>query len=182
MPKPNNSSPSASASPLGRTRTPAGRFLRAVVTAGDELRARTQREEQAQCLLVVGDRGDGYRVVAVVFECAQVGAGPGQVTHRLALARERGHVQRRAAVGVARIDLGAGGHQGIDARRVPAPGRSVQAGVGGRLRRAGRALRRRRRRADQNGQHGCGPQPARPRTTPMAHGRILQPPPDAMPY
>ena len=103
---------------------------RAVVAAGDEPGAGTEREQGAQGFFIVGHRGDRDSVVAVVLPQAEIGAGRGERLDRLALARERGHMQWRAALAVAAIDVAAG--QGLaHGDQVAAMGCRMQPAVGG---------------------------------------------------
>ena len=107
---------------------------RAVVAAGHLGRARAQRQQQAQGLLVVRDRGDGHRVVAVAFQQVQVGAGLCQCPDGIALPGEGGDVQRRAPMRIARVEVGARRNQPGDPGGVAALSGGVQALVGRRLR------------------------------------------------
>jgi hypothetical protein len=81
---------------------------RAVVAAGHLPGAGAQLQQQAQRVFIVGHGGDGHGVVAVVLQQVERRARLGQQAGRLALAREGGHVQRRAAVGVAHVHVGPG--------------------------------------------------------------------------
>ena len=114
---------------------------RAVVAAGHQPGAGAQLQQHAQRLFVVGHGGDGDGVVAVVFQQAELRAGAGEPADRLALPRERGHVQRRAATAVARVDRGACGQQRAQRGQVAAVRGGMQAGVARRLLRRRRHLR-----------------------------------------
>ena len=81
-----------------------------------------------QRFLVVSHGGDGHRVIAITFQQRRVGAG-GEQAHSVALAREGSDVQRRAAVGPAGVEAGAGRLELAYCRRVSAPGSRVQPGV-----------------------------------------------------
>jgi hypothetical protein len=101
----------------------------AVVSAGGEPGARAFGQKGPQRLAVVGDGGDGHRVVTVVLERAQVGTGAGQRPDRGGVAGESRHVQGRAAVAVATIQLDPGGDQFRKGRQVAAMRGGVQSGI-----------------------------------------------------
>ena len=119
-----------------------------------------EREGDPQRGDVVGDGRDRHDVVAVVFERVRVGAGLGQRTHRVVLACERRDMQRRAAVGVARVDVAAAGRELRNRRAVSAVGGREQAAIRRGVRRCGRLL-------GESG--GAGEQKRRERS-PAQHG------------
>ena len=112
----------------------------AVVRAGHVLRARAAVERDLQHRHVVGDGGDRHDVVALRVERVRVGPAPHQHTPRLVLLAVGGHVERRAAVAVAKLAVGAGARAARSQRR-SRHGRGVQAGTRADLGLGGRDLR-----------------------------------------
>ena len=108
---------------LGMAEMRCGDQGRAVPAAGDVPGADAQRQRHLQRRDVVGYRGDGDDVIAVILQRIHIGAGGGQRAQGVMLACVSGHVQRRAAMAVAGIDrigVAASGQQRLDARRVAA--------------------------------------------------------------
>ena len=127
---------------------------RAVVAAGDELRAGAEFQQQRQRPFVVGHRCDRHRVVAVVLQRAEIGAGGGEAADRVGPTRVRRHVQRRPAISVARVDHGTRGQEPADRRSIATPRGLVQGRPGGAFRLARSDLRLR---GQHGGQRGATP-------------------------
>ena len=104
--------------------------------------------------MTVDHGGDGDDVVGVILQCIDVRAGRGQRAQRVLLARVGGHVQRRAAMAVARVDRihCAAGDQRLDARRVAALRGIEQSAVAHDIGGGGRHLRLERGRREACGQ------------------------------
>jgi hypothetical protein len=114
---------------------------RAIVTAGNLLRARAELQQQLERRHVIGDGGYRHRVVAVAFFGIEIGAGFRQRRNGVAMTAEGGDMQGRAAVSIPRVDIRTAGGQAADLARVAARSRTQQAGIGRDFARAGRDLR-----------------------------------------
>jgi len=113
---------------------------RAVVRARDVLRTPSQLQRDLQCGEIVRHRRNGDDVVAIVLERVRIGTCIDEGAHRAALRCVGGDVERRAAVAVPRLDIGALLRELPDRRRVAARGCGEEPGVGGALRGPGRNL------------------------------------------
>ena len=105
----------------------------AVVAAGDLPGAGTQSQQHAQRVLIVGYRGNGHAVIAVLVQQIDIGAGLHQRANRGVLSGEGRHMQRCAAVAVAGIEVGCGGNDFFNLGHIALVGGRVQAFVGGHL-------------------------------------------------
>jgi hypothetical protein len=118
---------------------------RAVIDAGDELRARAVLEERLHHRRVVAHGGDRHGVVALAVEKGGIGSCVAQQrAGGVAMALEGRDVQGRAVVAVARVRIGAGGRKSPDFRDAAASRRGVQIAIGSELGRARRRLCQRR--------------------------------------
>ena len=130
---------------------------------GVEARQPIEREQGAQCFLVVRDRGDGHAVVAIILQRVKIGAGLHERVNRLALAGESRDMERRAAVRVAGLDTRAACGQTADGGDIASLRCRVQPCVEGRFGFARWHLSLRRHRARQDDAENRTPDADQPR-------------------
>ena len=102
---------------------------RAVVTTGDLFRTGAQLQQHAQRADVVGHCRDGHRVIAIAFFRIDIGAGLDQRGDGIAVLLEGRHMQRRAAVAVTHVEVGAARGELFDFRRIAARRCREHAGI-----------------------------------------------------
>ena len=104
-----------------------------VIDAGNEIGPGALGDEQLDHIGVAVHGSDGKRVVFVVFQQCAVGAGLHEGSGCGKVARECCDHERRAAIGVADIDIRFPGDQPADLGSVAGLGGGVQSGKGGAL-------------------------------------------------
>jgi hypothetical protein len=117
----------------------------AVVAAGHQSRVGAVREQEAQRFHVIGHRGDGDAIVAIVLQQVDVGARVGERLDRRALPGEDGDMERRAAAPIPCVEVHPGSGKPVHFCDVALRGGGVQALVRGDFRRARWDLSGRRR-------------------------------------
>ena len=119
---------------------------RPIVVAGDRARIGAALDPDLEQLHVIVDGSDGQKVEALQVARVRIGAEPQQCAHRLVMLAVGGDDQRRAAVGVLKVDLLALSDQFFDLGYVAVGGGGVQAGIDAKL-----AIRRRHLRLERGG-------------------------------